>query len=39
MIIKSPARNGFECAFASWHERAAMLDSFDRELPLLLAQT
>lgn len=33
------ARNGFECAFASWHERAAMLGSFDRELPLLLAQT
>ena len=32
------ARNGFECAFASWHERRAMLDTFDRELVSLLAQ-
>jgi adenosine deaminase len=33
------ARNGFETAFASWHERRAMLESFDRELPSLLSQT
>ena len=33
------ARNGFESAFASWHERRAMLESFDRELPALLAQS
>jgi len=33
------ARNGFESAFASWHERRTMLDTFDRELPSLLAQT
>jgi adenosine deaminase len=33
------ARNGFESAFATWHERRTMLDSFDRELPSLLAQT
>ncbi len=32
------ARNGFESAFASWHERRTMLDTFDRELPALLAQ-
>ena len=31
------ARNGFENAFASWHERRSMLDAFDRELPALLA--
>jgi adenosine deaminase len=33
------ARNGFESAFASWHERRTMLDTFDRELPSLLSQT
>jgi adenosine deaminase len=33
------ARNGFESAFASWHERRTMLDSFDRELPALLEQS
>lgn len=32
------ARNGFESAFASWHERRIMLDAFDRDLPALLAQ-
>ncbi len=32
------ARNGFESAFASWHERRIMLDDFDRALPALLAQ-
>lgn len=32
------ARNGFESAFASWHERRKMLDTFDRELPAILAQ-
>lgn len=32
------ARNGFETAFASWHERRTMLESFDRELPSLLSQ-
>jgi adenosine deaminase len=31
------ARNGFASAFAPWHERLAMLDAFDRELPSLLA--
>ncbi|HMI57020.1 MAG TPA: adenosine deaminase, partial [Gemmatimonadaceae bacterium] len=33
------ARNGFESAFVSWHERRVMLDTFDRELPALLAQS
>ncbi|HLB10693.1 MAG TPA: hypothetical protein VK617_14225, partial [Gemmatimonadaceae bacterium] len=33
------ARNGFESAFASWHERRTMLDTFDRELPSLLSQS
>lgn len=33
------ARNGFECAFASWHDRRAMLETFDRELPQLLTQS
>jgi adenosine deaminase len=32
------ARNGFASAFASWHERGALLDTFDRELPALLSQ-
>jgi adenosine deaminase len=32
------ARNGFESAFASWHDRRTMLDTFDRELPSLLSQ-
>lgn len=32
------ARNGFESAFASWHERRTMLETFDRELPSLLSQ-
>ena len=32
------ARNGFESAFASLHERRLMLDTFDRELPSLLSQ-
>jgi adenosine deaminase len=31
------ARNGFESAFASWHERRIMLDAFDREIPAVLA--
>ncbi|MBK5189626.1 MAG: hypothetical protein JJD97_15390 [Gemmatimonadaceae bacterium] len=33
------ARNGFESAFASWHERRAMLEAFDRDLPAILAQS
>ena len=33
------ARNGFESAFATWHERRTMLDTFDRELPSLLSQS
>jgi adenosine deaminase len=33
------ARNGFESAFATWHERRTMLATFDRELPSLLSQT
>jgi adenosine deaminase len=33
------ARNGFECAFASWPERVAMLDAFDRDLPAILARS
>jgi adenosine deaminase len=33
------ARNGFENAFVSWQERRVMLDTFDRELPALLAQS
>lgn len=32
------ARNGFESAFASLHERSLMLATFDRELPSLLSQ-
>ena len=32
------ARNGFESAFASRHERRTMLDTFDRELPSLISQ-
>jgi adenosine deaminase len=33
------ARNGFESAFAPWHERRLMLESFDREVPALLAHS
>jgi adenosine deaminase len=33
------ARNGFASAFLSWQERRALLDTFDRELPALLAQS
>lgn len=33
------ARNGFESAFASWHERRVMLGDFDRELAALLEES
>jgi adenosine deaminase len=33
------ARNGFESAFVSWHERRKMLEAFDRDLPAILAQS
>jgi adenosine deaminase len=33
------ARNGFESAFASWQDRAEMLDAFDRDLPAILARS
>lgn len=32
------ARNGFASAFVPWHERAALLEAFDRELASLLAE-
>ena len=33
------ARNGFECAFASWPERVKMLNAFDRDVPAILARS